>query len=196
MPPGQSEKNPYDFITNPGTPKKAGFSFSDKQKPLVFGVFILIVLIIIGGGLLIFSKLTAEDNQDLLTVGGTQQQLIKLGELGSIKARSSQTKNTANTLLFSMQNDNNELKSYLSSRKIKVPKTGFPTDTKSIEDALTTAEQNNSFDEKFNELFDTITAQYKSQLKSAYQNAQKTKEKQLLEGFNQTIIVITGQKEE
>jgi hypothetical protein len=169
----------YDFIMSNGAPAKGGLN-----KKMRIAIVAALAIVLILGGLIINTLLSSagkENTQTLLTIAERQTELMRVADLGIVGARSNTVQNLAVTTKLSIQSDQNAMLSVLKSNKIKTdPKKLTGRKDVKTDKALTQAEQANSFDETFTKILQTQLAEYKKDLKQAYDAATKPKTKQAL----------------
>lgn len=196
----ESEQPPYDFIMNSGaTPQKKGLlpsGMSKKQRILIVAGAGLALLMIFG---IVFNLLFNRPDPTLgasLKMAQQHTEVLRVADIGVKKARSSTTRNLASTVKLSMQSSEDKIVAIASKgRKIAAAQLNSAKDLKTDE-ALTTADQNNRFDEAFTETIHTQIRAYLAQLRTVYQASKSKEDKKVLdEVHNQLNKVLPAQPE-
>jgi hypothetical protein len=197
VPPGS---NPYEFITNPGTPKKQGL-FSGgpkKQRILVVAVLGLVLLMV---GIIVAAVISSSGNgnkQDYLALLQQQSELIRVSEIGEKTAHDSKARNLALTAKLSLTSTQGTLTSLAK-------KAGAQTDAKSIalgkdssiDTKLADAEQTNSFDDEFIKTIQDLLDKYSQTLKKLYDEATSSSAKSTLQqAYNNAQQLISDNRTE
>jgi flagellar basal body-associated protein FliL len=182
-----NQGNPYDFILSSGQQPKKNIiptsinPNSKKSRVIIFvagGIILLIVLIV---GWSIISNLGKENNEDLLSIGVTQANILSLTDDIKKNGRSSDLKKFVVTAELNLVTDSNELNAHLKKKGVKIPTKVFkPTNQKDIE-KLEEAQQNNNYDSTSKKLLTTALTEYSKQLGLAFDDTGSKSEKQLLE---------------
>ena len=176
-------QNPYDFITNPGTPPKKSLFGGGSTKNRVFVVAIgILVLIILAT--VVMSLLSSAGNGStsaLKSLVSQQEEIIRISELGTRNAKGIEARALAITTSLSVKTQQNEMVNYLSSKSTEVSKEELAAekDTKidaTFEDATT----NNRFDEVFTETLLRKLATYTNLLESTHKDAGNDKAQAVL----------------
>jgi hypothetical protein len=191
----QQQPNQYDFIMGSPNAPKQPFSFKNGPSNRLF------FLVIIGAAVLIIPFIIymmlfagAPDNKAQLTKLVQQQtELIRVSEIGLKQSRDNAARNLAKTTSLSVSSDLASLKASLNSQKVKTPAKllngGKNTQTDQL---LTTAGQNNRFDEAFlKELQEELTA-YQKSIKSAYEVTTNKKLKDTLSVQYKNASILAG----
>lgn len=189
---------PYDFIMNSGaSPQKKGLlpsGMSKKQR----------ILIVVGAGLgllmifgIVFNLLFNRPDPALgasLKMAQKHVEVLRVADIGVKKAKSSNTRNLASTAKLSLQSSEDKIVAIASKgRKITPAQLNAAKDLKTDEE-LTTADQNNRFDEAFTETIHTQIRAYLTQLRTVYQVSKSKEDKKILdEVHNQLNKVLPSQ---
>ena len=182
VPTGNGQQQ-YDFIFNDGKPVKKSLipgGGSKKNRLIIAGVgaVILIMLIVIIAGLI--NNASKGDTSALVSAAKQQQELIRVADIGIDKAKTQAAKNIAITTKLALASQQTEMQAAittagLNSKKVLTGSKNTETDSK-----LTTAEQNNRFDEEFLGIMSTSLTEYQKTVKTAYDNATSKKLKTAL----------------
>jgi hypothetical protein len=184
--------NPYDFITNPGSPPR---------KPLLGGSFKSRLAVIGGGGILlvillvtVFSLLRGGGGNTaaLQTVLADQQEIIRIATIGTTGARSTEGMNLVMNINQAVTSDKVALMAYLKEKKVKTSAEQLAAKKNTATDeTLKTASQNNRFDEAFATTMDGLLKTYRSDLSKAYDNASNQESKDILKrSFDSTGLLL------
>jgi hypothetical protein len=188
----ENQKPDYGFIVNePQAEKKGLFAGASKQKKLMLiaggGFFIILLVLIV---VLIFGN--RDTNTDrLVRVAQSQQELIRIATIGEKQANSSEVKDIALTARVSVQGSLNQTQQLIAARDLKLSKAQLDgakntaTDTK-----LTTARQNNQFDEVFKQHYLQQITSYQRLLSSTYDATKSNQERQVLDKAYRDIEII------
>jgi hypothetical protein len=194
--PGGQKPGQYDFLFQE-PPKKSRFGLNitgTKQRILVVagGAVVLLILIIMA-----FSFLGSGNKANqalLLSVAQKQTELIRIADLGAQKAHSTTAKNLAVTTAASLTTDQNALLGVMSPKpKAKELALGKNSNTDKL---LSTAEQNNQFDEVFVTELQKELLSYQKLLKQARDSTSSKKTKAILSDEYTHASVLAGAKEE
>jgi hypothetical protein len=165
-----------------------------RTKLLVAGIvgilFIMIISTVIGLSMSGGTAATA----GLIDVASQQTELIRLGEEGGKKAQGPEARYLAATIKLTAQNDLNNSLALLKSQNIKgVDKQLGGARNPKVDQALTTAEQNNRFDEIYMEVMRAALKSYQTKLKAANAIAETTGEKKVLaESYLHINMILDG----
>lgn len=193
----QSDQNQYDFILNPdsGQPQKKSLlpqKLGKKQLMLLGGgVLIILMLLIIvlsmvlGGG--------PDNKQQLLGVVARQNELIRVSDIALKDARGTDARNLAMTTKLSLLSDQASLTAALKAQKVKIG----GRELKAAEDPktdqlLTTAAQNNRFDEAYLDFIQGELVEYQKSLAEAYQTTTSKNLKETMRTQTQNASLIIG----
>ncbi len=161
----------YDFIMNPGgrTPKKSlfGFGGSSKQRILFMSIATGLILALV---LILYSVLFGgAKTPGLLEIAQTQQEIIRVSELGAKQARTSDALALAATTKSSLVTSQNEIVAQLKKQKQKVkPKDLALKQNSETDKVLTEAALNNRYDETFTKTLQQELVEYQQLLKTTY----------------------------
>lgn len=163
--------NPYGFIVNPEQPSKRPFLGGNSAKSrlvlVVGGVLLLMIIAIIASS--IFSSLNNKGTNQLKVVYAEQQELIRIAQIGSKDAQSTDTRNFAITTLFAAQTSQQKVSTVLTSRGIKLkPEEVNAKLNDKVESILTGAAANNQYDETMQELLKKQITSYNQALEAAF----------------------------
>lgn len=187
VPKPQEQKNPYEFITDPKKPPKKsllpGLPKGDNKKQnaliLVVGGLVGVTILVLLFSLVFGSRVSNKDQLKALAV--KQNELIRVADIGTQKARTTQGQNLATTAKLTFSSQQQPLLDTLKKQKVKLSKKELAKGVDSSTDAkLTQAEQNNRFDEVFIALLSTQLRAYQQDLKAAYDNTSNKSIKTLL----------------
>lgn len=175
--------NPYEFITNPQKPSRNPLlnPGSKNARIMVFAVGLLILLII---GIVFASFLSSSSNKgkaDIVTVVQKQAELVRVSKIALQKSKDINTRGLAMSVNLSMSTQQTKLTSSLKTAGVKINNKVISQGNDPKTDALLTqAEQSNKFDTVFAELIDKELKEYQRAVKTAYDNNQGKKVRQIL----------------
>lgn len=171
MQPMAPQRNPYDFITQPPSPKKGGLLGSSGKKQRII-IVVVIVLILSLLAAVVIALLGQSGNQlkaDYLSLAQQQAEIIRISDIGVSKASRSDAKNLAVNTKLSLLSEQTAI---LGLAK----KAGANTDSKILglgkdaktDAALTAAAQTNQFDAEFTKLLQVKLKEYQKSLQKIY----------------------------
>lgn len=172
--------NPYDFITTPGaSTKKSLFEGMSKLRMVGLAAAVLVVLF---GGLSLFSGGDSL-KKDYTTLLQQQAEILRITDAGLKTARSTAGKNFAMTTKESIYSQQIALtKQAASSAKVKLkPKVLAAGKSADTDKKLTSADQNNQYDEVLVTVLKDNLKQYQQTLKKIYDQTHKTADKTALD---------------
>lgn len=178
----------YDFLQTPA-PQKSGFltGNSKRKRMLIVGIGVLLLVIIASVMISVFQNANKPNTEQLLVVLQDQQEIIRIAEIGSSKAKGSDTLNYSTTVLQTVRSDQKSLqealgKNFKVSSKILAAKQSKKTD-----EQLTAAEQTNRLDETVKEILEKHIKTYRTNLRAAYDGSSSKKTRDVLQAaFNNT----------
>lgn len=201
MAPKPENKDPYQFITDPYKPAKKGLlpklttGDNSKQDTLikVVGGLVLVMIIFLLVSVLFGSKVSNKDQ--LIALAKEQNELIRVADVGVVKAKTIEAKNLATTAKLTLSSHQKPLIDTLAAQKVKLkPKQLVQGRNAETDKKLTAAEQTNRFDEVFIALLSTQLKTYQTNLKAAYDNTSNQQVKALLsDQYSQASFFIEGQ---
>jgi len=192
MQPNQAPGNDYDFILSGGQQSRPYQNPGDKKKrilmvvaggALLLMVFAIVFSLIFGGG--------GTATERLVSLARQQTELMRVADIGVEKARGSDAQNLAAIVKLSVGSNQQELIP-LIDRKLPAKELALGENAKTDE-LLTTAEQNNRFDEAFTELMTQELADYQAALKQAFDASSSASTKKVLNTAYQNTQTILGE---
>lgn len=171
MQPITPSHNPYDFITQPPSPKKSRLlGGAGKKQRVIIAVAVILVLSLLTA--LVIAVLGQSGNKlkaDYLSLAQQQAELIRISDLGVAKANRSEAKNLAVNAKLSLLSEQSAI---LDLTK----KAGVKTDAKMLalgkdaqtDAALTAAAQTNQFDTVFIKIMQAELKDYQKSLQKIY----------------------------
>jgi hypothetical protein len=200
MQPGSQGRNPYEFITGgspaPASRPKLGLPGNSIIKRLIIvmaGILVLIIVVAIFTSVL--SSGEKNNKANLLKAVNEQALIIHIADVGVTKAKSPDAKNLAITTRATMTSQQADLVAAIKARNINIAKTSLTiTKDTATDNALTTAEQANQFDEAFIKLLAADINTYLSTLNDAYKgSASKTLKTVLHSQYDNTALLINAE---
>lgn len=186
----------YEFIMQGNQPVKkpmipgtGGNSMKSRIILVVIGAFILIMGAI---GVNAIVNSGPDNKQQLLELAQQQTELIRVAEIGVKNSSGLQAKNLAITTELTLTTERNTLVAALKTQKVKVNDKTLKAKADSKTDrALTTAQQNNRFDEEFLKTIQEDLKEYQQNMKAAYNTTtnKKLREALKLQYANANIII-------
>jgi hypothetical protein len=191
------DNNPYDFIMNPSAPPpKKGLPipgsnsnpFLVKIGLIVGGVIILMIAVTVALNLFTGGKTSTEEFQSLAQ---TQQEVIRVAEIGDNDARSQSVKNAAKNIKLSVTTQQLKTLGYLSKNDITMKTKELELKTNSENDTkLDEANQTSTFDGVFLQVMRGILESYGSDLRKLYDTTSNADAKKIIkEDFEQTQLL-------
>ncbi len=191
-------KDPYHFIMNPPTAAKKGKlplppTSSKRGRILVVAALALVAVIVISIMFSVFNSLSQESTNELIELAQRQQEIMRIADLGTKKARTQEAQSLAVTTKLTISSDQQQILTRLNKSKVKVKPSELNLRASSKTDALLTqAEQNNKFDDAFTETIQTQLKSYKQALKKAYDgNSSKSARSMLTTQYNNADKLLT-----
>lgn len=193
MPPNNN--NPYEFITNPQSPKRqARFGRTPLQRTIIVVGSVSLLLIIFVAGASLLNRSANEQKDKLVRLAQTQAEIARVAEIGEKDGVGRETKTLAaiaNQGLISAQNETTEL---LAQRGTKLNNSSLSAlKSKQTDAELEAATSRSSFDDTFNSVLDRLLEDYMTQLKSA-QTSGNNREKEVLSANFQEAELLLNQK--
>ena len=187
------QTNPdYSFL-NQENPSSGGFlaSASKQQR---------ILMVVAGGGVLlvVISLLLAlifgggdDARQNLTVMAQSQQEIIRISEIGEESARSQQMLSLATTTKLSMSSAQKKVTSSVSRKGASLESATLQLrENQTTTSELASAEQANRFDETFAEILRSELVAYQQLLESTYDIADATDQQMLEELFIDVTILL------
>lgn len=197
--PTPQPSNPYDFIVNPGKPKKKSLlpsSGSSKvQRALVITVVLIIIVVLFMVGSSLLSSGDKAKKEQLISVAKQQNELIRVSEIGLKKAKSAEARNLAMTTQLSLISEQAELQSAVKGTGVKISAKTIGGKDPKTDDLFTKAEQANNFDDVFIQKLQADLTKYAKAVKVAYNNTTSKKAKLALEAQFNNAATLANFKE-
>jgi len=194
-PPSAGPPSNYDFIFNPPqAPKKrfglpSGNSTGQRIAIVSIGAFILLILFIILSSVLTSGSKTS--TQTFINIAEEQAEIIRVATIGTQQSRGSDSKNLAMTVLLSMETTQQQTLALLTKNHHKLGTKQLAVKRNPQTDqALTSANLNNNFDEAFTQQMQTSLSTYRTDVKAAYDASKSNSEKQILSNSYTGISVL------
>lgn len=190
----QSQQPPYDFIMNSGaSPQKKGLlpsGMSKKQKVFIFGGAGLFVLLILGAIFSLFFNRPDPGLDASLKMAQQHTEILRVADIGTKKAKSSTTRNLAATIKLSMQSSEDKIVAIASKGRKPTPAQLNAAKDLKTDEALTTADQNNRFDDAFTSAIHDQIRQYLQQIRIVYDATNSSQDKKTLDEVHTQIAKI------
>ncbi|HSX23747.1 MAG TPA: hypothetical protein VLE74_01475 [Candidatus Saccharimonadales bacterium] len=197
QPPSRSH-NPYEFITNPGTPVRRKLLPGTTSKTGRFVIAVVGAIVFILLAFIIFGFIRNSGGgfkADYLSLEQQQVELIRVSDIGVAKAHEADAKNLAITTKYSITSQRAAISSLAkkagasSNPKVLVLGKNSQTDV-----LLTNADQTNQFDTVFIQTMQTSLKTYQQTLKKIYDGTTKASTKAVLANdFNDVSKLIGSQ---
>jgi hypothetical protein len=181
-PTGNGQAN-YDFIFNDNKPgKKSLIPMGGGKKSRIIvvaaaAIILLFVIIIIVG---LINNAGKADTESLVSAAKQQQELIRVSKIGIDKAKTQAAKNIAITTLLALESEQDDMQAAIETAGLNAKKVLVSSPNAKTDQVLTTAEQNNRFDEEFLSIMTTSLTAYQKSVKAAYDGATSNKLKAAL----------------
>lgn len=185
--------NPYDYL-NTSPRGRNSFGGGDPKKKLIMSVaFVAIVLLVVGIGLSIILSLGKKDYTPFKDALYTQNEIIRIADAATTKARTPTTRQFVATILYSTSTEKAQTQEILKKGGVKITDKQLAAKKNADNDkTLETAEQANRYDEKVTEVLNTLLLQYSKDIKEAKTIASTKTEKELIATLQKNILVIAG----
>ncbi len=193
--PGGQKESTYDFIFNPEQAYKKSLlpqGNNKKQRIIIMAAIAAVVLflIIIVAGLI--GNAGKADTEALVSAAKQQQELIRISKVGQQKAKTQAAKNIAVTTLLALESEQDDMKTAISAAGLKPNAVLKVAPNTKTDEALTSAEQNNRFDEEFLEIITQNLTDYQKSIKTAYEGATSAKLKTALTTQYESANTLAG----
>jgi hypothetical protein len=191
-----SSNNPYDFIANQGGKKGRLAGGGSMKSRIIIVVVAAAVLLIIG--IVLISLLSGSGGglkDDYTSLVQQQAELIRIGELGTQKARQAEAKNLAYTVKLSLASQQGDMIHLAKKAKADTSAKSLALGRDSQTDAaLTAADQSNRFDSTFITTMQAGLQKYQQALKKVYdQSTNKTNKALLSKAYDDVGVLIGNQ---
>lgn len=191
----QPGHDPYAFIT--AAPQKQKKTLipaptSRKQRLILVGAGFTILLILLMVGFAIFSNIRSSGSKTLLGVAQSQQEIIRVSELGVRNSRDSATQGFAQSVALSLSSSQKELVTYLDKQGVKAgtKELGLKKDA-TTDKTLDTASQASRYDETLKETLKKELLEYQKEVKTVYDQSDSASAKKILQdSFNQVNVLL------
>ncbi len=182
-PPNDSGQNQYDFIFAPKQATKKSLlptGGSKKVRIIIVGVVAFILLLAIFSIVGFINNAGKGDTASLISAAKQQQELIRIAKVGVDKAKTQDAKNIAITTLLALESEQDDMKTAIEAAGLKPNSVLKGGNNAKTDQALTTAEQNNRFDDEFLKVMTDSLVNYQKAVKDAYDGATSKKLKTAL----------------
>lgn len=176
----------FDFMMKE-SPKPPGrlnslFSWMPKPAKIVLAVVGALFILVIFYAIFFGGKVTNTDQ--LTSVMARAQEISRVSTLAQQQAKAADTKDLATTTEAVLSSQEQELKNYLSNRKIKAdPKKLAARLDKNTDGSLEKALQNNSYDQTYFSYLKTSLVTYQSELDATHKSSSKNLQSILSEQY-------------
>jgi hypothetical protein len=190
------QQNPYDFILNEQVaPQKQGFKFNatNKKQRLAIvaagGLVLLIIAVIIFN---LLGNIGKKDINAMYHISASQQDLIKLSQLGVSNIRTRTINGQLSTAGIILTGQNKETTTYISGLKIKNSSKKIATyKDNSYTNKLDDARKNGNYDDVFVGIFSNRLDEYNALLRKTYAETGNQKIKAMLAKFQPQLDSIS-----
>ena len=194
-----TEQNRYDFIMNPNNPQAKPLipvASGSKKNRIIAVAAGAVFLLIIGGIFFNFlSNAGKADTEALIRAAKQQQELIRIADIGIEKSRGQQAKNLAVTTKLSLASEQDDMQNAIKAAGLNPKKVLTGSANAQTTQQLTTAEQNNRFDEEFIKVMTESLTSYQRSVKAAYDGATSKKLKEALATQYKSANALAGVKQ-
>jgi hypothetical protein len=188
-------QNPYDQILNPAAPPKKPFLFgaAGKPKPAIMVLFVLLALTLIVAAYAVFSSLTSKNYDSVVSLAQRQEEIIRISELGLKKATDPSTMIYLATVRNVTQSEQTDTMAFLKKKgqEVSAVQLALKKDS-SIDTALNTAEQNNTYDDVLLGKLNGQIVSYQRAIRSVTVDSSSKSEKALFETLTTNAKTIAG----
>lgn len=177
---------------NPNAPQKRSLiPGGPKQRMVIFGVGIAIVIIVLLMVILSVVNSGSSATDDLVVLAQKQNEIARIAEIGSSKASGPAAKKLSALGYSTTTTDQKALVSYLAKNKRKVgDKELSRAQDKTIDNDLTAAESNGRFDEVFVEGMGKLMVEYQKSLQNSYQTVGSSGKQVLKTSFDNVTLIL------
>lgn len=195
MPNQQPSPDPYAFITNSPTNRKPSIFNNGSKKVrilIVAGVFLLVLII----GIIFMSILgsgSKAHNAQLLELGQSQAEIIRISAMAQEKSKSLDTKNYALTVKLSVTSSQNDVNKIITSGGVsqkELSKKLTQSKNSQTDQLLNEALKNNRFDETFKQIMNTQLGNYQKQLQTVFNSSTKKQKTTLKLAYDQASVLL------
>jgi len=195
MPTPMPTQNQYDQILNPASAPKKPFLFGGggKPKPAIMVLFVLLVLILVVAAYAVFTSLNSKNYDSVISLTQRQEEIIRISELGLKKAADPSTMTYLATVRNVTQSEQTDTIAFLKKKgqKVSPVQLALKKDS-SIDTALDTAEQNNTYDEVLLGKLNGQIASYQRATRSVTVDSSSKSEKALFVTLTANAKAIAG----
>ncbi|NBU34115.1 hypothetical protein EB118_03830 [bacterium] len=188
------QPNQYDFLNSQPAKNKSPFSGgSQKQKTLIFILFLLFVTTVIVTALVVFRQITKKDYSLYKQLLQQQTEIIRIADAGTTKAKDISVKNYSATLATVTKSEKNDTLAYLNLANVKInTKILDATKDANNDKLLSSAEANNQYDAKLTELLNSLVSAYQKDINSASVSSASKTEKALVIKLQNNAKILVG----
>jgi len=196
MEPNQPQgHDPYAFIMDTSHKPKRNLlpnQNSPKQRLLVVGGGFVVLLVLLMIGFAIFSSTRSSGTKQLLGIAQTQNEIIRVSQIGVKDSRDSTTQAFSQSVSLSLTSSQKEVTDYLAKQGVKTKPKDLALKKSSATDAtLETAGQASQFDQVFMATLTKQLTAYQKEVKTAYDQASNATLKKILQdSFNQVNTLL------
>ena len=194
--PPPPQQNPYDYLLNPAVaPKKSTAFGGGKPNKLVMVLFVLGILVLVIVAYSVFSSLTKKSYTSVIDLAERQNEIVRISELGIAKAHDPATLIYVSTIRNVTYSERTATLAFLAKKNNALsPKQLVLKQDSSIDKALTTAEQDNTYDQTLLEKLNVLIASYQRAEKNVTDYSGSTSETALIKSLLANAKVINGLK--
>lgn len=192
-----SGNSSYDFIMKPNTPKKSGNPFgagSSKQSRImvvIIGIVGFILLSMIASYIL--TRASKQTTARMVSIAQEQQELMRIADIGTSKARTSAAKDFAVNVRLSIDTSQKEILALLKKRghKLNIQLLSKKKNAKT-DQLLNEAFLTNRFDDTFSETVRGQLLAYRQRLQETYKGSTNKTEKEVLAKNFKDVSILLG----
>ncbi len=188
----------FDFINKQSAkPPKRKFSsiISGIPKPLLIGggLFIVLVLIIVGGSVL--SNRSGANNKKLVDIAAQSQEILRVSRAYQVQLKNPAAVNLAATTQVTLNSSQSEMLNYFKKLKVKYKSQDLLAHVDKKTDAqLSTAAQNNVLDAAYENYLKATLTKYRASLNAVYKTSGPNMKKILKTAYNTASTILSSQE--
>ena len=190
-------QNQFDFLNQqPVNQKKPLMTGGNqKQRMLVFGVFVLVVLLLVVVAVVVFRNLTKKDYSAYKDLVGQQTEIVRIASAGTAKARDTSVKNYAATIASVTQSEKNDTLTFAKKVGVSINEKELDSAKDASNDkALAAAESSNQYDQKLVDLLNSLIVTYQKDIQAVAGNVTTKSEKAVVVKLQANAKVIANTK--
>jgi len=195
---GHTGHNPYEFIVNPGAPKRRSLSLGG-GNPFLMRIFLLVggaVVIMIVAAIILSALAPKGSTPGLISIAQRQQEIVRIASTATTQASGLDIQNFAATVAASVTSDQQATLAFLQAHgtKLSTKTLALDQDTKTdsiLADAATAGTYDTAVTQNLTEQLQT----YESLLAQTFKETNNKQSKQLLQSnFSNASVLVARSK--